>query len=264
MRNTIYFDNKTIKTEHPLNYINGIAHIPCSYLKKLLPITDFQLRFYPEKNSYVCQQPSRLGQKVRDWDKGKSTPRISIDKLIDGIPHRRCNELKIFLPLKDFALRCRGGKMKYRCVSKQGKKIENLRNIQSLRKAIARWKLNNKHKLNFYSSKRRCLKKKAYPQWLNNLDIQHIKDIYKKRTLLETTTGLKYDVHHIYPIIGKGPGLKEQISCGLHVPWNLLILPSKINSQLNCLNLEFTKDKLKVFKDIQTEYTKTELAWLFS
>ena len=55
-------------------------------------------------------------------------------------------------------------------------------------------------------------------------------DIYWLAADLRRITGEQYDVDHIVPISGKN-------ICGLHVPWNLQILPSDINkSKSNSFN----------------------------
>lgn len=59
----------------------------------------------------------------------------------------------------------------------------------------------------------------ATPAWA---DFQHIKAIYKESKRIEQATGIAQHVDHIVPILG------EDV-CGLHVPWNLQILPASEN-----------------------------------
>lgn len=71
------------------------------------------------------------------------------------------------------------------------------------------------------SAERRALKLSASI----NLSDEHkkeMRDIYWLASDLRKVTGEQYDVDHIVPINGK-------LICGLHVPWNLQILPSDIN-----------------------------------
>lgn len=60
--------------------------------------------------------------------------------------------------------------------------------------------------------------KHAMPDWLTKEMVQQIKQIY----LLAGELGPDYHVDHIHPINGK-------VQCGLHVPWNLQILPAREN-----------------------------------
>jgi len=70
-----------------------------------------------------------------------------------------------------------------------------------------------------FSRYARSLKRMATPKFA---DLNKIKEIYKQATELQKTTGKKFHVDHIVPIKGK-------IVCGLHVEWNLQILPAREN-----------------------------------
>ena len=72
------------------------------------------------------------------------------------------------------------------------------------------------------TAQRRAQKLLATPKWLSKDQHQHIKDVYWLCEDLKLTTGLDYNVDHIVPLQGKNV-------CGLHVPWNLQILPSDVN-----------------------------------
>jgi 5-methylcytosine-specific restriction endonuclease McrA len=71
---------------------------------------------------------------------------------------------------------------------------------------------------------RRAKQKLATPPWLTDPQKAHIKRTYDLATLMEEITGNKYHVDHIIPLKGKNVS-------GLHVPWNLQVLPADINLQ---------------------------------
>jgi hypothetical protein len=62
-------------------------------------------------------------------------------------------------------------------------------------------------------------KLKAYPRWLTKEQEISILEIYTQAKRLSLLIGLRYDVDHIVPLAGNNV-------CGLHVPWNLQILPA--------------------------------------
>lgn len=83
------------------------------------------------------------------------------------------------------------------------------------------YRLNKSKYLANYSKRLNC-KRKATPAWLTKDQEKAIADYYWLANDLYAITGEKYHVDHIVPIQGKNV-------CGLHVPWNLQILPSDIN-----------------------------------
>ena len=82
----------------------------------------------------------------------------------------------------------------------------------------------NKHKFFAANSKRRKTISKSTPNWLSDLQKQQIEDIYWLAQDLKAVSGEVYHVDHIVPLQGKKV-------CGLHVPWNLQILPADLNLQ---------------------------------
>ena len=61
---------------------------------------------------------------------------------------------------------------------------------------------------------------------------REIKNIYKRARELTESTGVPHDVDHIIP-------LSNPYVCGLHVPWNLQVLPKRLNAKKsNTFNLD--------------------------
>ena len=82
----------------------------------------------------------------------------------------------------------------------------------------------NKHKFLAANSKRRKVIVKATPDWLSDLQKQQIEDVYWLAQDLKSMSGEVYHVDHIVPLQSKNV-------CGLHVPWNLQVLPADLNLQ---------------------------------
>ena len=86
------------------------------------------------------------------------------------------------------------------------------------------WAERNRDKVNAKWMKRDASKNKRTPNWLT-LDehwmIEQAYDIAAKRTQM---LGIKHHVDHIVPLQGKTVS-------GLHVPWNLQVIPAKLNQQ---------------------------------
>jgi len=65
-------------------------------------------------------------------------------------------------------------------------------------------------------------KRGATPPWLTAIHKAQIQEMYDIAVALEVQTGMPYHVDHIHPLQGK-------TCCGLHVPWNLQVLPWREN-----------------------------------
>jgi hypothetical protein len=84
------------------------------------------------------------------------------------------------------------------------------------------YRKNNLDKFAAKEAKRRSRKLNATPPWLTETHFKEMANFYWLAKDLETVTGQSYHVDHIVPLQGK-------TVCGLHVPWNLQVLPSDVN-----------------------------------
>jgi len=80
----------------------------------------------------------------------------------------------------------------------------------------------NAGKRNSYTAKRWAAKLQATPPWLNKEQLQEIASYYELAKELQWLSEEPLEVDHMTPLQGKN------IS-GLHVPWNLQILPRPLN-----------------------------------
>jgi hypothetical protein len=72
----------------------------------------------------------------------------------------------------------------------------------------------------YYASKRYARKRQATPPWV---DPKALQAIYDEARRISKETGIRHEVDHIWPLV------HEDFS-GLHVPWNLRVIPSPQNS----------------------------------
>jgi len=85
-----------------------------------------------------------------------------------------------------------------------------------------KWRENNPGKVRERTANRREAVRKASPAWLTDNDKQNIRLIYKQAAEREKQTNIKYHVDHIVPLRAKNV-------CGLHVAWNLQVIPATEN-----------------------------------
>lgn len=93
---------------------------------------------------------------------------------------------------------------------------------EKVKSANKNWRENNRPHKTALEGKRRASKLNATPEWLTKEHHDQIKLVYAHAKECELLTGDKYHVDHIVPLQGKNVS-------GLHVPWNLQVLPADIN-----------------------------------
>lgn len=95
-------------------------------------------------------------------------------------------------------------------------------NKEKLAKYRKEYKTINRDKVNATNAKRRASRLLRTPQWLTDKHIEMIVYIYNDAMNKTCLTGINHHVDHIVPLQGKTVS-------GLHVPWNLQILPEHEN-----------------------------------
>ena len=96
------------------------------------------------------------------------------------------------------------------------------RNAEHAKAKHKEWKQANVYLVDTHRANYRAYKIQASPPWLTDEHHKQIADMYWLSKDLEAISGETYHVDHIVPLQGKDV-------CGLHVPWNLQILPADIN-----------------------------------
>jgi len=94
-------------------------------------------------------------------------------------------------------------------------------NPDKVRQSSKSWKRANPAKVAQHASHRRAAQDARMPSWLTAADHLEFDSIYKYCSGLRAA-GLDYHVDHIVPLRGKSVS-------GLHVPWNLRVIPAVDN-----------------------------------
>lgn len=85
-----------------------------------------------------------------------------------------------------------------------------------------KWRAANKGKTRAQVRKRQARLAQACPSWLSDEQYLEIQRLYTEAFQRELADGVKYEVDHIEPLQGED-------RCGLHVLWNLRIVPRTVN-----------------------------------
>ena len=115
---------------------------------------------------------------------------------------------------------------------RESNKATYLAGIERWRKAnpgrherlMKEWAENNRDKVNAKWMRRYANKKQRTPSWLTDAQYRQIELEYALADWCSTVMGEDYHVDHIIPLQGKTVS-------GLHVPWNLQVIPAKLNQQ---------------------------------
>lgn len=97
------------------------------------------------------------------------------------------------------------------------------KNKDKVAKAAKKYAQANSGKMTAKAVNRLAEKAKRTPSWLSEIHLEEIRNFYKEAQDLRWLSNEPLEVDHIVPLRGK------EVS-GLHVPWNLQILPASLNA----------------------------------
>lgn len=97
-------------------------------------------------------------------------------------------------------------------------------NPDKKRAADLKWKTANPHLDHSLKAKYRAARRMACPPWVDDAHMTRIHEIYRLRRQISEQTGVVHEVDHIVPLQGK-------TVCGLHVWWNLRVIPREENNR---------------------------------
>ena len=97
-----------------------------------------------------------------------------------------------------------------------------VRQAEKLKQQARDFRKNNPDKHNALNARTRASKLQALPKWLNEDEKWMMKEAYSLAQLRTRLFGFMWHVDHIVPLRGKNV-------CGLHVPWNLQVIPATEN-----------------------------------
>ncbi len=105
-----------------------------------------------------------------------------------------------------------------------------LKNPEYFKAAVRRFEAANPEKARVWANSRqahrRATKLRATPPWLTDEDRALIRLLYQEAVALTMSTGIEFHVDHIVPL--RGQTIYGAVS-GLHVPWNLQVIPASHN-----------------------------------
>lgn len=114
---------------------------------------------------------------------------------------------------------CKDCKKEYhRYIKKASDKKSYQKYSDKIKQKVRAYRKNNIDKVREFSANRRCVKINATPNWLDSNHRKQITKLHEKALSL----GEEHEVDHIIP-------LKNELVCGLHVPWNMQVLTQKQN-----------------------------------
>lgn len=146
---------------------------------------------------------------------------------------RKCPRCLIVKDIEDFSIDvsrkggrqcyCRGCQNKIyeskKAIAREQRKKRYLENKEREKQKMRSYYNSNKSEYYARNAMRRSIKISASPSWLTQEDKEAITLLYTHSQYLTETTDQTWHVDHVVPLQGKNV-------CGLHVPWNLQVIPA--------------------------------------
>lgn len=93
------------------------------------------------------------------------------------------------------------------------------KNLERDRSNSRDWQRNNRNRVRVLVAERTAARKNRTPPWC---DTAAVRAFYEIAARVSACTGIRFSVDHIEPLRGKR-------ASGLHVPWNLRVMPLRAN-----------------------------------
>lgn len=113
------------------------------------------------------------------------------------------------------------GRACVQCCKENSKKYRSINGAEAQHR-VRQFKKRHPDRSNANTAKRRAAKIMATPKWLDKNLFAEIRQFYHQSKLIEELTGVPHHVDHIVPLNVKNVS-------GLHVPWNLRVIPRDEN-----------------------------------
>ncbi|MDP9810442.1 hypothetical protein J2W42_003303 [Rhizobium tibeticum] len=97
-------------------------------------------------------------------------------------------------------------------------------NVEKKKEFDQQWRKANRARDRANKARYRAATRKATPSWLTEEQRSQIVAFYIEAERLTRETGIEHEVDHIHP-------LQADCACGLHVPWNLRVVPRDDNNR---------------------------------
>lgn len=120
---------------------------------------------------------------------------------------QKANPEKVAAATRNWLARNPGWELRYREENREQLKLKN-----------RQWQLANPARVREKARRYQASRQHATPAWLSAIQLAQIQEFYEIAEALEMQTDVRYHVDHIHALNGKN-------FRGLHVPWNLQVLP---------------------------------------
>lgn len=142
--------------------------------------------------------------------------------------YRKENKERISKRMAQYYVDNRSNYDQYREANRESRSAVNAeyyrKNKERINKRNAKYREANLGSAAARQAKRRGINARATPPWLSYCQLEQMRLLYIHARECTVLTGDDYHVDHIVPLNGRKV-------CGLHVPWNLQILPADINQK---------------------------------
>lgn len=187
------------------------------------PVRAMYLKGGKQQQKYCCKQCPLFTEPMRVDLTGQRFGRLVALNYVRSTPGGmsiwafRCDDGNIIERKHDNVLS--GHTQSCGCLGKESRITHGKsRTLEYHREAHRKWAAANPEKVIANSLRGNKAKKLRIPKWLTDEHWAQIAALYAEARRLTKETGIVHHVDHIYPLRGK--------TCsGLHVPWNLQVIP---------------------------------------